>query len=93
MNIFDIIDGIAFSKKTNLIDCPEAEKEFSLYLVNRWLSMLDPIAAKVVNLTSNRNLKQFPTVQDQYKLLVNVLPKFNKQRINYIKKSKPSKDS
>jgi len=93
MNIFDIIDGIAFSKKNNLIDSPESEKEFSLYLVNRWLSMLDPLAAKVVNLTSNRNLRQFTTVQDQYKLLVNVLPRFKRQRINYIKKPKTIKDS
>lgn len=91
MNIFDVIDGVAFSKKTDLLNSPEAEKEYSPFLVNRWLSMLDPDAAKIVNLTLNKTSKQF-TVSEQYKFLVNVLPKFRKQRIEYIKKPK-SKES
>jgi hypothetical protein len=93
MNIFDIIDGIAFSKNENLINSPETEKEYSPFIVNRWLSMLDPIAAKIINITVNKNIKQLNTVQDQYNFLLNVLPKFGKQRINYIKKPSKSKSS
>jgi len=93
VNIFDIIDGIAFSKKADLLDSADAEKQYSPFLVNRWLSMLDPIAAKIVNITVNRNLKQLNTPQDQYKFLLNALPKFRKQRITYIKKVSKIKDS
>lgn len=88
MNIFEIIDGIAFSKKKDIFTSPEAEGEYSPFIVNRWISMLDPIGAKIVNLTVNRKNKLLDTPKDQYQMLMNVLPKFPKQRINYIKKPK-----
>lgn len=88
MNIFDIIDGIAFSKNKNIFTSAETEGEYQPYIVNRWLSMLDPIAARVINLTVNRRNKITDNPQDHYKMLMNVLPKFPKQRIYYIKKPK-----
>lgn len=88
MNIFDIIDGIAFSKKKDIFTTPEAEKEYQSFIVNRWLSMLDPVAAKIVNLTVNRVNKHIETPRDQYNMLMNVMPTFKRQRINYIKKAK-----
>jgi hypothetical protein len=88
LNIFDIIDGIAFSKKQNIFDTPEAEKEYQPFIVNRWLSMLDPIAAKIVNLTVNKTNKGLESPRDQYNMLMNVLPTFRRQRINYIKRPK-----
>jgi hypothetical protein len=88
LNIFDIIDSVAFSKKKDIFNTPEAEKEYQPFLVNRWLSMLDPAAARIVNDTVNRMSHVFPTPQDQYNLLVNLLPTYPKQRINYIKKPK-----
>lgn len=92
MNIFDIIDGIAFSKKKDIFTTPESEKEYQPFIVNRWISMLDPIAAKIVNLTVNRVNKTIDTPRDQYNMLMNVLPTYKRQRINYIKKPK-TKDS
>jgi hypothetical protein len=88
LNIFDIIDGLAFSKKKDIFTTPEAEKEYQPFIVNRWLSMLDPVAARIVNLTVNRVNKQIESSIDQYNMLMNVLPTFKRQRINYIKKIK-----
>lgn len=85
MNIFDILDGICFSKKKTLLDNFEKENEYSPFLVNRWLSMLDPSAAKIVNDTVNRFGQSFST-QEQYRLLTEILPIYKRQRINYIKK-------
>lgn len=90
MNIFDIIEGIAFTKKANPFTNFEEEKEYQPFLVNRWLSMLDPLAARIINDTLNRFGKNFDNI-DQYKFLSNILPKYRKQRIHYIKK--PAKGS
>lgn len=87
MNIFDILDGVAFSKKKDLFNSLENEKEYQPYLVNRWLSMLDPSAAKIINDTVNRYGKVFERPVDQYHFLLNILPKYRKQRIYYIKKN------
>lgn len=87
MNIFDIINGVAFDKKADLLSQAEDEKTYAPYLVNRWLSMLDGSAARIVNETLNRFGQVF-TPAEQYKFLVNVLPRYKRQRINYIKKPK-----
>lgn len=89
MNIFDIIDSIAFSKKQDLNQQAEDEKIYQPYLVNRWLSMLDGNAAKIINDTVNRYGHVFSSAE-HHRFLSNVLPKYRKQRIQYIKK--PSKD-
>jgi hypothetical protein len=49
--------------------------------------MLDGSAARIVNETLNRFGRVF-TPAEQYKFLVNVLPQYKRQRINYIKKPK-----
>lgn len=87
MNIFDIINGVAFDKKADLINQTEDEKAYAPFLVNRWLSMLDGSAARIVNETLNRFGGVF-TSAEQYKFLVHVLPLYKRQRINYIKKPK-----
>lgn len=90
MNIFDIIDGICFSKKKNLPINVEDEKSFQPFILNRWLSMLDPSAAKIINDTVNRYGQNFNN-EEIYRLLVEVLPRYKRQKINYIKK--PVKDA
>lgn len=87
MNIFDIINGVAFDKKTDLLDQAEHDKAYQPFLVNRWMSMLDGSAARIINETLNRFGHVFDS-KDQYRFLVNVLPKYKRQRINYIKKPK-----
>jgi len=89
LSIFDIIDGIAFSKKQSLSIQAEDEKDYQPYLVNRWMSMLDTDAAKIINETLNKFGHVLSTTE-QYKFLVNVLPRYKRQRINYIKK--PAKE-
>lgn len=89
MNIFDIIDNIAFSKKQDICQQAEDEKIYQPFLVNRWLSMLDGSAAKIINDTVNRYGQCFNSAE-HHKFLCNILPKYKKQRINYIKK--PSKE-
>jgi hypothetical protein len=89
LSIFDIIDGIAFSKKPALSTQAEDDKDYQPYLVNRWLSMLDTDAAKIINETLNK-VGHVLSAPEQYKFLVNVLPRYKRQRINYIKK--PAKE-
>lgn len=91
MNIFDIISGIAFTKQKELVNNVEDEKSFNPYMCNRWLSMLDPSAAKIINLTTNRFSNIFTNNKDYYLFLLNILPKYRTQRITYIKK--PTRES
>lgn len=91
MNIFDIINGVAFDKHATLLDAAEHDKDYQPFLVNRWLSMLDASAACIVNDTLNR-FGSALSPKDQYKFLLHVLPAYRKQRIQYIKKLKPPVD-
>lgn len=91
MNIFDIINDIAFSKKTRTNFNLEEEKSIQPFLLNRWMSMLDPSAALIVNETLNKYGRNLSS-HECYKFLINVLPKYKFRRIEYIKKPK-SKDS
>lgn len=87
MNIFDIINDVAFSKKIRPNFNLEEEKNIQPFLLNRWMSMLDPSAALIVNETLNkygRNLSSY----ECYRFLANVLPKYKFKRIEYIKKPK-----
>lgn len=86
MNIFDIIDGIAFSKKKELLQ-QDIELKYTPFMVNRWLSMLDSNAAKIINETVNKTYTVFNNPTDHYKFLLEVLSKYRKQRISYIKKN------
>jgi len=87
LNIFDIINDVAFSKKARPNFNLEEEKTIQPYLLNRWLSMLDSSAALIVNETLNKYGRNFNSY-DSYKFLLNVLPKYKFKKIEYIKKPK-----
>ena len=87
MNIFEAIDGMAFSKKMHATENMEAESSWQPYMVNRWLSMLDASAATIINETVNKYHQVFSNKQDYYQFMVHVLPHYRKQRIHYIKKT------
>jgi len=89
LNIFDILDNIAFSKNQDINQQAEDEKIYQPFLINRWLSMLDSNAARIINDTVNRYGQNFSSAE-HHKFLCNILPKYRKQRIYYIKK--PSKE-
>jgi hypothetical protein len=77
--------------KKNPKDLPEITPP-STFIINRWLSMADPLMAQVVNVTANRWI--YKTNLSKENTLINkfyrtVLPKKN-SRIFYIKKEKSS---
>lgn len=86
--IFDYLDAILFNKqKPQTIN--ESETQFSLYMVNRWITMYSTDSAKIVNETSNTYGSILGSKQDQFDFLFNIIPKQkNKRRIDYIKKNK-----
>lgn len=91
MNIFDLLNNILFEKKEIVLSELNDDKNISVYMLNRWISMLDKNAAQIINSTTNRYASVFETKQDAINFLQGVLPKYRNQRINYIKK--PSLES
>ena len=89
--IFSYIDAILFNKqKPPQIN--EAETQFNMFMVNRWITMHSTDNAKIINETANRYSSTLITKNDQFEFLYNVIPKTNfKQKINYIKKAKEQK--
>ena len=88
MNIFDLINNIAFDKK-HITDIDiESEDSTNVYMVNRWVSMIDSSAANIINNTLNRYHSIFTKKHDAFNFLKDVLPKYPRQRIYYIKKPK-----
>lgn len=86
MNIFDAIDTIAFSKKTVPPDSVDMQSTWQPYMVNRWLSMLDGSAATIINATVNKYHQVFANKQDYLQFMTQVMPRYRKQKIQYIKK-------
>lgn len=87
MTIFDHISSILYKKKDSL-ENEEDEKEYSPYMINKWLSMYSPQMATVINKTSN---KYYAILEDKFlhhKFLKSILPKMKWEKIEYIKKDK-----
>ncbi len=86
MTIFDYLKDITVTKRGDLpLD------EYIPFLVNRWLSFLNPTVAEMINL--NFNIKTLLENKEiHYKLLLSVFPKLKScPRISYIKKIKEDK--
>jgi hypothetical protein len=88
MTIFDVIGGILFTKRKDLLNNVDDARNMQPFLVNRWVSMHSPTEAKIINETVNRYGHVFEDKADLYKFLVNVLPQYRFKRIDYIKKKK-----
>lgn len=88
MTIFDIISGILFKKKPDLLNNIDDTKQFQPFLVNRWVSMHSPTDAVLINETVNRYGHVFTDKTDLYKFMVHVLPTYKFKKIPYIKKAK-----
>ena len=83
-NIFEILNWILKKDKKT----PETCSGVSTFMLNRWLSMSDGLAASVINATVNRWVSQCNLFRDadlSGKFYHKTLPK-NFKRINYIKK-------
>lgn len=90
MTIFDQIKSILTTKNRIEINL-DNESEFSLYMIDRWISMYSPELATVINQTTNNWWNIFSTKQEQYDFLFYLLPAYRFKRIQYIKKTKKDK--
>lgn len=86
MIIFDFLSSVLTSKKHIELDT-ECEKEFNLYMMNRWLSMYSSDVAALVNATTNKWWSAFDSKQEQYDFLFHLIAKSKFKKINYIKKT------
>jgi len=87
MTVFDYIGSIINSKNKIELNCDD-ESQFSIYMINRWLSFYSNDVSNYVNETCNKYANLFSTKQEQYNFLYNVLPKLKFKKINYLKKLK-----
>jgi hypothetical protein len=85
-SIFDILKGVLFTKKDPDFSTIEEEKQFDMYMVNRWCSMVDKDCAKIINETTNKFGGCLDSKTSQYRFLKSVLPRYNFHKINYIKR-------
>jgi hypothetical protein len=85
MTIFDILSAILYTKKPIELNL-ENEKEFNLFMVNRWISMHSPEKAALINSTTNKWWSLFDTKQQQFDFLMHLLNKSKYKKIDYIKK-------
>ena len=89
-DLFGYLDWILKKRGTE----PSEQSVPYPFLVNRWLSMADPVIAQIVNATTNKWISEDGIATDGlmmgkfYKI---ILPKFTR-KINYIKKAIKEKD-
>lgn len=92
MTIFDYINNILFTKKENCFSSMDDEKQFSSYLLNRWLSMYGKQTISSCQI-ANKYLQIFPNKTEAYKFFSAIFPKVPFKKITYIKKTKTDSDS
>ena len=89
MNFFDVLNNVLYNKKTDTKILYNGIEEFSSFMLNRWCSMYNDDMCSLINVTTNRLHNVFEDKLTQYKLLLNVIPRLDRRRIQYIKKVKP----
>jgi 2-iminoacetate synthase ThiH len=90
--IFNYIDSILYTKKY-IDDISDTDSDFSVYMLNRWISMYSPELAETVGKYTNINLSNIcNTKQEQYDFLFYSIPRVRRKRIEYIKKTKEVKE-
>jgi hypothetical protein len=91
MEIFDYLRNILFNKKEYTVENVEEMQKYNPYLINRWASMLDGESANIINETTNKKNYLNNDKEMHYKMLLNVLPKKQHRKIEYIKKNSVEK--
>jgi hypothetical protein len=89
MNFFDVLNNVLYNKKTDTKILYNGIEEFSPFMLNRWCSMYNNDICSLINVTTNRLHNVFEDKLTQYKLFLNVIPRLDRRRIQYIKKVKP----
>lgn len=87
MTVFDLIKDILHTKEKNCFSSIDDEKQFSPYIVNRWISMYNKSIIQHCDII-NRYLSVFENKRDSYNFFSAVFPKVPHKQINYIKKKK-----
>lgn len=90
MNIFAILNSLFFSKKRLDLKTDD-EKQFSAFMINRWMSMYSIEMVNIINNTSNRYAHIFENKREQYDWFYNLFPRLRFKKIPYIKKRKREK--
>jgi hypothetical protein len=88
MTIFEQLRDIIADKQGILLDKAEPEKEFTPFLVQRWLSMYSSPFTQILNSSTNLLWNCVDDNYEWYKLFMVVIPKSRMKSISYIKKSK-----
>lgn len=88
--IFDYLDSI-LTRKQRLDDIDYEENQYSNFMCNRWLSMHSDVVAEIINDTTNKYWSQMTTRAEHYDFIRNLLPRYHKRKINYIKKTREEK--
>ena len=91
MNIFSILYDVIHYKRGDVLETIEDEKELSIYMLQRWLSMYSPEFANIVNCSSNVLWRGLDNKQQWYKLFLTVIPKSSVKRFAYLKKNTKAK--
>ena len=87
MDIFDYMKNVLFYKKAYKKENFEEIKKYNPYIINRWISMYDAESANIINETSNKLNYLGNDKEMHYKMLLNILPKKQYKKIQYIKKN------
>lgn len=89
MTIFDIINLLLFSKRTDFEELDqESLNTFQPFLLNRWMSFYNKTQATFINETLNKYAGVFQDKTDAYRFYYNLIPRQKFGRIQYIKKQK-----
>lgn len=85
MTIFDYIKDILVTKRGDL-----PLTEYVPFLVNRWLSFINPTVCEYINKTNSKILLEDKELH--YKMMISMFPKMKyAPRISYVKKLKEDK--
>ena len=83
---FDNLKNIIYTKDKELINQELDYKNFSIFMMNKWLSFYSDDMCEYINKLSNTNSKVFDDQRDWYKFLFVTIPPLKFKKINYIKK-------
>ena len=90
--MFTYLNDILFHKKGDALSNIDSESEYSMFMINRWISMYSIDICTVINSTVNWLHPIFDTKQQHYLFLLRVLPRYRHKFIQYIKKTKEDTD-
>ena len=86
--LFEVLGNILQKKSEEMFikhtSADDFEKQFSRYMVIRYLSMANKDVARII-LDNQIQLERFPTNKTVYRFLMNVVPKQKSGFIKYIK--------